>query len=75
MLGFLISRVMQFTTVYLFSKTGQSSENASGCHNYKRVLNIPGVRICQVSAYALHKVLRMPKYCCFEKTVPTMPKL
>ena len=36
--------------VYLFSEKWQDSEYASGC-NYGRVLNIPGFRICQVSAY------------------------
>ena len=29
----------------------QGAEYASGC-NYGRVLNIPGFRVCQVSAYA-----------------------
>ena len=39
------------------------TEYTSGC-NYGRVLDVPGFRLCQASAYmqALHKVLNMPEY-------------
>ena len=40
-----------FLNICKFSWIWQGSEYASGC-NYVRVLNIPGFRVCQVSAHA-----------------------
>ena len=39
-----------FLNICTFSLIWQCSEYALGC-NYGRVLNIPGLRVCQVSAY------------------------
>ena len=41
----------EFLNISKFSWIWQGSEYASGC-NYVRVLNIPGFRVCQVSAHA-----------------------
>ena len=48
MWGFKYVRVLN---IHRFSLTLQGSEYPLGC-NYGRVLNIPGFRVCQVSAYA-----------------------
>ena len=48
MLGFKHLRVLN---ICKFSLIWQGSEYASGC-NYGGVLNNPGLRVCQVSAYA-----------------------
>ena len=48
MLGFKYVKVLNNRR---FSKIYQGSEYALWC-NYGRVLNIPGFRVCQVSAYA-----------------------
>ena len=42
----------EFWIFIIFLKKKQSSEYAVGC-NYGRVLNIPGFRVCQVSAYEI----------------------
>ena len=42
---------MSVLNIHKFSLIWQGSEYALGC-NYLRVLNIPGFRVCQVSAYA-----------------------
>ena len=42
----------EFWIFIIFKKKQQSSEYAVGC-NYGRVLNIPGFRVCQVSAYEI----------------------
>ena len=43
--------VLKYFCKKLHLKSLRGSEYASGC-NYRRVLNIPGFRVCQVSAYA-----------------------
>ena len=42
----------EFWIFIILKKKKQSSEYAVGC-NYGRVLNIPGFRVCQVSAYEI----------------------
>ena len=43
-------KYVRVLTIHRFSLILQGSEYPLGC-NYGRVLNIPGFRVCQVSAY------------------------